>query len=157
DLPAVGGPPRRAQTADFGDNFGELDLPLVADGNLPAPAGADLPASAGADAHLPAPFGADAHLPAPSDGLGNLPSAVDPFAHLPSAQPAEQMLPSSGGAFDALGNAPPLADAPVWPEAPGPTASSPGARSTPRANDDEPERTQVTRQAGGGIAFGEVN
>ena len=199
DLPAVAPPPPAPVPADFGDNFGELDLPSVgapaadlpvpAPVGLPAPANVGLPAPAGVG--LPAPSRGDGLLPSPVDPLANLPKVADPAAnlpsvpapgshlpsvptpgsHLPSPQPVSQPFPAPSGefAFDTRGASAPPPGAGVWPEPPlasadtgddlfgalPPPRTSARPTASPAPADGVPPA--VTRQAGGGTAFGEVN
>jgi len=198
DLPAVAPPAPAPVPTDFGDSFGELDLPSVgapaADLPVPAAVGLPAPASVGlpapANVGLPAPSRADGLLPSTVDPLANLPKVADPAAnlpsvpapgshlpsvpapgsHLPSSQPRGQGFPASGEfAFDARGASAPPPGAGVWPEPPLPSSDTgddlfgaippprTSARPTASPAPADGAAPAVTRQAGGGTAFGEVN
>ncbi|MBI5538387.1 MAG: zinc-ribbon domain-containing protein [Deltaproteobacteria bacterium] len=181
DLPAIARPEVGlpvAKQGDFGDSFGELDLPLAVDGAR------DLPIPSNMGQHLPTVQGMGVNLPAPAAAGAHLPSTADPSSHLPSPTAMDRHLPSpmgSGGVGEEAEEFDMSAAAEeVWPKPPpqgqevrrstrplgsvSPDSVPPGAMpdgsgplSAAEAAAKAAAAAAVTRQAGGGTAFGEVN
>jgi cellulose synthase operon protein C len=167
DLPIIAGtePGLPApKSLEFGSSFGELDLPLASD--------------VGKD--LPSPMDGSMHLPAPSFQGSHLPAVPDPSSHLPIATAADRHLPAPASSgpmsldaeeFDVMAAA--SQDEDVWPKAPKlgaeprkstmpmgsqPPPASPASMEDPGLlGDSEAVNPAISRQAGGGTSFGEVN
>ncbi len=145
DLPIIANVPLPVPAAggDFGDSFGELDLPLAVDGQR----------------DLPAPSDVNAHLPAAAEFL---PTVTQPDRYLPSAAGGGAGLPSPAGAgteaeeFDVTAEV----DDGVWPKPPAPGEEprrvTQKLGSLPPVPPGEGEET-LQREGRGGIAFGEVD
>ncbi len=176
DTPAITTPRGGAPApVDFGDAFGELDLPVAASQgiDLPSPATVGLPAPAHANDLLPSRPDSSANLPTVADQAAHLPSVPAPGAHLPSPVSLDKQLPSTSGefSFDPAGSTAAAPGAGVWPAPPLPQPDAgddlfasipappaprhPVAPAPPQAPDAA--AAAVTRQAGGGVAFGEVD
>jgi len=152
DLPILANVPAVAPHTgggDFGDSFGELDLPLAVDGQR------DLPIATERDLHLPI---ASDSLPIATDQNRHLPARVDADRHLPAPTAADRHLPVPAGIgmdaeeFDVTAES----GDDVWPKAP----PVPG-RVTQKLGSQPPMPPgmdpEIVRQAGGGISFGEVD
>jgi len=166
--------------AGFGDGFGELDLPLAATVGLPTVASSqaelpspsdlfgNLPSTADPNAIFPTPLGLNQQLPS-RQGTPSNASVDDLFGPTP---------PSPGGLFpDGMPPAPPPSQAPTGlgsfpPIGTGGLSSPPdGAISGQAAGSLASQadafgslppaapagQATIQRQAGGGVAFGEVN
>jgi tetratricopeptide (TPR) repeat protein len=169
----------------FGDGFGELDLPLAASAglpavasghaNLPSPANpyANLPATADPAANLPSSIELGQQLPTPIKAPPPMDASADDLFGTPPPRPSGGLFPdgmppapppsqapTGFGSFPPIGtgglSGPPNPDAFAATHASGPIAPQSDAFGSlpPVAPVLDPA---ITRQAGGGVAFGEVN
>ena len=147
--------PKATPTPDFGDGFGELDLPSAGDlsGALPTISQAGLPSASTGEGMLPSistgQAGAAIHLPKlpiPS-GIGQQsPAPVPAGPGVWPEPPASSAGSGMGGLFGELGGSP--------------TAGYGGSQAGPLPTPGEiklPPPQTITRKAGGGVAFGEVD
>ena len=169
----------------FGDGFGELDLPLAASAglpavasghaNLPSPANpyANLPATADPTNNLPTSIELGQQLPTPIKAPPAMDASADDLFGAPPPQPSGGLFPdgmppapppsqapTGFGSFPPIGSGglsgPPNPDAFAATHTSGPIAPQSDAFGSlpPVAPVLDPA---ITRQAGGGVAFGEVN